>query len=132
MWRQLILFLAFCFFSFSWKACGAYEWEPGTVGAYNIGDWQKMAGMYSTALPGFDGWLWAGYCRDSIATDSKGFVKGKFEVGGLMYCVAYAVRVSSSNEEKKQAFLFFLLVVSSDPQTPKRGGGRPRRRNFAS
>lgn len=99
MWRQLILFLVFCFFLSFLKVCGAYEWVPGTVGSYNTGDWQKMAGMYSTALPGFDGWLWAAYCRNSLETDSKGFVKGKFEVGGLMYCVAYAVRVSSSDDE---------------------------------
>ena len=99
MWRQLILFLVFCFSLSFLKVCEAYEWVPGTAGSYNTGDWQKMAGMYSTALPGFDGWLWAAYCRNSLETDSKGFVKGKFEVGGLMYCVAYAVRVSSSDDE---------------------------------
>lgn len=108
MWKQLTLYLA-CFFSlFSSKVSEGFEWVALPSGLKP--DYSDCVGLYSSALETYEGFLWIAHydsTEKGLKTDSNGYTVGGLEVGGLIYCVAYAIPLTDTIAHKNDIRLFY-------------------------
>ena len=66
--------------------------------------------MYSSALETYEGFLWIAHYNSKekgLKTDSHGYTVGGIEVGGLIYCVAYAIPLTDTIAQKNDIRLFY-------------------------
>lgn len=108
MWKQLILFWAFFCSLCSWKVCAGFDWVALPYGL--TPDYSDCVGLYSSSLETYEGFLWVAHYDSSekgLKVDSHGYTVGGIHVGGLIYCVAYAIPLTDTIAQKNDIRLFY-------------------------
>lgn len=108
MWKQLILsWVCFSSLCFS-KVFAGFEWVSLPYGL--TPDYSDCVGLYSSSLETYEGFLWIAHydsTEKGLKTDSHGYTVGGIEVGGLIYCVAYAIPLTDTIAHKNDIRLFY-------------------------
>lgn len=108
MWKQLILsWVCFSSLCFS-KVSAGFDWIALPYGL--TPDYSDCVGLYSSALETYEGFLWVAHydsTEKGLKIDSHGYTVGGLEVGGLIYCVAYAIPLTDTIAHKNDIRLFY-------------------------